>query len=58
MKNNIRSNFDMLRAYEVQLWRLKTVVHVRELPLSRKNGFGPAVTHLTAKTVLPDLGCQ
>lgn len=22
MKNNIRSNFDMLRAYEVQLWRL------------------------------------
>ena len=22
MKNNIRSNFDMLRAYEAQLWRL------------------------------------
>ena len=22
MKNNIRSNFDMLRPYEVQLWRL------------------------------------
>lgn len=22
MKNTIRSNFDMLRAYEVQLWRL------------------------------------
>ncbi len=22
MENNIRSNFDMLRAYEAQLWRL------------------------------------
>ena len=22
MNNNIRSNFDMLRAYQVQLWRL------------------------------------
>ena len=22
MKNNIRSNFDMLHAYEAQLWRL------------------------------------
>ncbi len=26
MKNNIRSNFDMLRAYEVQLWRLGALV--------------------------------
>ena len=42
----------------LQTAQMKTVVNLRELPLSRKKGFGPTVTHLTAKTALPDLGFQ
>ena len=42
----------------LQAAQVKTVVDVRELPLSRKKGFGPTVTHLSAKTALADLGFQ
>lgn len=40
----------------LQTAHMKTVVNVRELPLSRKKGLAPTVTHLTAKKALPDLG--